>query len=85
MILIEDIALIYAYLQIFLELDSEFQGNKCGALLYPTVTNSSNVVYPLQGTPIIVKTINLNTDWENIHNDLLDFIRSIERVQDTIN
>lgn len=66
-------------------LDSEFQGNKCGALLYPTVTNSSNVVYPLQGTPIIVKTINLNTDWENIHNDLLDFIRSIERVQDTIN
>lgn len=65
-------------------LDSEFQGNKCGALLYPTVTSSVNTVYPLQETPIIVKTINLNTDWQNIHDDLLDFVSRIEIVQDSI-
>ena len=65
-------------------LDSEFKGDKCGALLYPTVTDSSNIVYPLQDTPIIVKTINLNTDWGDIHNDLLDFIDRIENVQGQI-
>lgn len=64
-------------------LDSEYNGNKVGALLYPLVNNDfqRGKVFPIQGTPIIIKTINLNIDWKNIELDLLNFIKKIEEAQ----
>lgn len=64
-------------------LDSEFSGKKVGALLYPMVNNDLNKgkVFPIQGSPIIVKTINLNDDWWNIESDMLDFLQRIETVK----
>lgn len=63
-------------------LDSEFSGGKIGALIYPMVNNDLQIgqVYRIKGTPILVKTINLNDDWQNIESDMLDFIRRIETV-----
>ncbi|MBQ8084747.1 MAG: hypothetical protein IJ232_01415 [Lachnospiraceae bacterium] len=64
-------------------LDSDFAGKKVGALLYPMVNNDLNKgkVFPIQGSPIIVKTINLNDDWRNIEKDMMDFLRRIETVK----
>lgn len=64
-------------------LDSEFPGKKVGALLYPMVNNDLNKgkIFPIQGAPIIVKTINLNDDWRNIESDMLDFLQRIETVK----
>lgn len=64
-------------------LDSEYPGKKVGALLYPMVNNDLNKgkVFPIQGSPIIVKTINLNDDWWNIESDMLDFLHRIETVK----
>ena len=44
-------------------IDSEYEGKKVGALIYPMVNNDlkRGKVHPIDGTPIIIKTINLNT------------------------
>lgn len=62
-------------------IDSEFDGKKVGALLYPMVSDDlgRGVVHAIKGTPIIVKTINLNADWRDVESDMLDFIYRIER------
>ncbi len=62
-------------------IDSEYPGRKIGALVYPMVNNDiqKGKIYPIVGTPIIVKTINLNTDWKNIETDLLQFVRKVEK------
>lgn len=64
-------------------LDSEFEGKKVGALLYPMVNNDLNKgkVFPIQESPIIVKTINLNAEWREIEKDMLDFLLRIEKVK----
>ena len=61
-------------------LDSEFEGGKIGALLYPMVNNDlkTGKVQRIKGTPILVKTINLNEDWREIESDMLDFVKRIE-------
>lgn len=61
-------------------LDSDFKGKKVGALIYPMVNYDLNKgkVIPIQGSPIIVKTINLNDEWRNIEKDMLDFLSKIE-------
>lgn len=62
-------------------LDSEFEGGKIGALLYPMVNNDLKIgkVQRIKGTPILVKTINLNEDWREIEADMLDFVKRIEK------
>lgn len=64
-------------------IDSEFSGNKVGALIYPMVNYDLNrgKVHPILGTPIIIKTINLNSDWREIETDMLDFLHRIEATQ----
>jgi 5-methylcytosine-specific restriction enzyme subunit McrC len=66
-------------------IDSDYSGNKVGALLYPMVNNDLNrgKVFPIEGTTIIIKTINLNTDWKNIEQDLLDFVKKIEKAKNS--
>ena len=62
-------------------IDSDFDGPKYGALLYPMVNDdlSKGEVTHITDTPIIIKTINLNDDWKNIEKDLLDFVNKIEK------
>lgn len=60
--------------------DSKYEGKKIGALIYPMVNHdlTNGNLYAIKGHPIIIKTINLNDDWLNIENDMLNFIRKIE-------
>lgn len=59
-------------------LDSEFNGKKCGALIYPTVyDNKLEKGLPIKNAPIIIKTINLNQDWQDIEADLLNFVKKV--------
>lgn len=62
--------------------DSDYNGFKYGALLYPMTTNdlSKGKMIPFDGTPIYLKTINLNSDWKNIERDLLGFLSKLEEV-----
>ena len=61
-------------------LDSEFDGGKMGALIYPMVNDnlSQGILYPIQGSHILIKTVNLNTDWMTIEGDLIEFVRKFE-------
>lgn len=61
-------------------LDSDYHGKKIGALLYPMVNNDlgKGKVFPIQGTPILIKTINLQSDWREIEADMLSFVNKIE-------
>lgn len=61
-------------------IDSEFPGPKVGALLYPMVNNDlkRGKIHPIEETPIIIKTINLNADWRDIEEDMLDFVHRVE-------
>ncbi len=63
-------------------LDSDFQGKKVGALLYPMVSDDLKKGTTVAGkdAQIIIKTINLNDDWVNIEQDMLDFVDRIETV-----
>lgn len=63
-------------------LDSEFQGGKVGALLYPMVNNDlkTGTVKRIAGTPIVIKTINLAADWHEIEADMLDFVSRLEKI-----
>jgi 5-methylcytosine-specific restriction enzyme subunit McrC len=61
-------------------LDSSFEGTKCGALVYPTVCNDElerGKLLPISGAHIIMKTINLNQDWQKIEEDLLYFAKKV--------
>ncbi len=59
--------------------DSDFNGKKVGALMYPTlnIDLEKGRIIPIVGTPIIIKTLNLDTDWETIQNDLLTFAHKV--------
>lgn len=61
-------------------LDSNFEGAKCGALVYPTVCNNElerGKLLPISGAHIIIKTINLNQNWQKIEENLLDFAKKV--------
>jgi len=62
-------------------LDSDFNGDKFGALIYPMTNNDikNGRIFPIKGSNIIVKTVNLNDNWKNIEADLLDFVHKIEK------
>lgn len=53
----------------------ENQNLKCeGILLYPMIDVEHEYRYIMRGHKIKIKTINLNQEWQNIHNDLLNVI-----------
>jgi len=64
---------LYAYLK-----NLEDQGDvNCdieGVLLYPTVSQEVNLRFSFPMHDIRVLTLNLNQDWQNIHNDLLALV-----------
>lgn len=61
-------------------LDSAFEGKRCGALVYPTVSSNKlekGTVLPIVDAHIVMKTINLNQDWQQIETDLLKFVKKV--------
>lgn len=47
-----------------------------GILLYPTVDRPVDLTYRIHGHPLRVATLNLNTDWQQIHLRLLSLLNS---------
>ena len=45
-----------------------------GMLLYPVVSNPASYDYSLPGAKLHIRSINLNQEWESIHQDLLRII-----------
>lgn len=60
---------IYSYIN-----NSSFAGQINGMLLYPTIKEDYNLKYRIGGKNISINTLNLNSDWEDIHNKLLSII-----------
>lgn len=62
-------------------IDSEYDGTKIGALVYPMTDNDlkDGRIKNIKGTPIVYKTINLADDWKNIESDMLEFIKKFEK------
>jgi 5-methylcytosine-specific restriction enzyme subunit McrC len=62
-------------------LDSVFEGKKYGALIYPSIKPDKRFevgeLVRIKDSPILFKTINLNSDWKNIEADLLDFVYKV--------
>ena len=46
-------------------------------LIYPVVDTELDFVYSIQGKKIYVKTLNLNTRWENIYEQLKEIVTMI--------
>lgn len=65
---------LFAYLK-NLEARGGVNKNSEGILLYPTVTTELAESYQVDGHKISIHTINLNQDWELIHQDLLRIIK----------
>jgi len=64
--------------------DSDFQGKKIGALIYPKVTAAANQARPYDDFTIIIKTLNLADDWQNIEKDMLKLVKACEVALDRI-
>lgn len=62
----ENLYQMFAYLS-----NSRFTGNIIGLLLYPTVTAELDFEIPIRKKHILVKTLNLNADWDSIEQQLL--------------
>jgi 5-methylcytosine-specific restriction enzyme subunit McrC len=70
---------IFAYLK-NLERNGGNDANAEGILLYPTVTNTLNLRYRIQGHTIRVCTIDLSQQWQAIREDLLRLLFSVQAV-----
>ena len=54
--------------------NSNFTGEIKGMLLYPTIEKEINANYPILGKSIGIRTLNLNSEWEDISGRLLSFV-----------
>ena len=54
--------------------NSSYSGKVSGMLLYPTTVQELNLEYKINGNIIMVKTLNLGSDWENIYERLLHIV-----------
>lgn len=63
---------IYTYIN-----NSKFSGEIAGMLIYPVVEDELDLVYSIQGKRIYVKTLNLNTKWEEISDKLKKMVEFI--------
>ncbi len=46
-----------------------------GVLIYPTVQQELNATYSIEGHKVTFATINLNQNWQQIHQDLFSIIQ----------
>lgn len=58
--------------------NSPFEGKKRGALMYPTVVDVLDAQSNTKVGYIFVRSINLNRDWREIEQDLLDFAKKAD-------
>lgn len=49
--------------------------NATGILLYPTIDKEYNLEYRYKEHPIFIKTVNLNSNWKNIRNRLMEIVQ----------
>lgn len=62
-------------------LDSDYEGEKFGALMYPTVYNdeyNKGKMVLIHDAYIIMKTLDLNRHWNELESDLLSFVNKID-------
>lgn len=60
---------IFAYIS-----NSQYKGKKEGILLYPTIDKDIDAIFPITNKKIMIKTLNLNTEWENVEKRLISII-----------
>lgn len=59
----------------YLKNDEYYSGKKAtGILLYPKVHKSVDLKFNIHGFPIKICTVDLNSEWQNIHNRLLQIV-----------
>ena len=58
------------------ETKGEVYKNSTGILLYPQVDKSLDNIYKLEDHKLKICTVNLNDDWQNIHNRLLEIVNN---------
>lgn len=56
---------------------SEKYENTIGILIYPEIDKAYDLQYRYQNHDIFIKTVDLNANWQNIHNRLLNIIGQI--------
>jgi 5-methylcytosine-specific restriction enzyme subunit McrC len=49
-----------------------------GLLIYPCVGQPLRLSYKLFDTPVIIATVNLGAEWQDIHDELIELIRALE-------
>lgn len=54
--------------------NSNFAGNVKGMLLYPTIEKEINANFPIGGKSVGIRTLNLDTEWNNISDRLLSLV-----------
>lgn len=54
--------------------NSDFTGSVKGMLLYPTIQTEINANFPIGGKSIGIRTLNLDTEWEEISDRLLSIV-----------
>ena len=64
----DHISQVYTYMD-----NSPFSGEKRGALMYPTVTYDVYETRKFKPGRIFFKSLNLNREWQEIENDLIEF------------
>lgn len=60
---------IFAYIS-----NSQYEGKKEGVLLYPTIDKDIDAIFPITNKKIMIKTLNLNTEWRNVEERLISII-----------
>lgn len=63
-------------------IDSDYIGEKYGALIYPLVNKElyAERLIPIEGALIGIKTLDLNAEWQEIEADLLQYVNKMEEV-----
>lgn len=64
---------LYAYLENLQPIDEREQYCE-GVLLYPTTDQELDLRFKIKGHPVNIRTINLNQDWQKIHQNLLKLV-----------
>jgi 5-methylcytosine-specific restriction enzyme subunit McrC len=69
----ENLYQLFAYLENLKPTD-ELDNHCEGILLYPTTDQELDLTYKIKGHPVSIRTINLNQDWNHIHDSLLKLV-----------
>jgi len=80
----QNIYQIFAYLK-NLEKQGGVNANCTGVLLYPTVQKELRLSYKMDGHKVMIRTINLNQEWQLIDQDLRDLLKTARPDRNSMN